>query len=117
VSNLSDLKHIIRKTAGGAEITVLDTGAVLSPEDVAMLQALHSRSSRGIHGHLEALAKRGSGNFMDTYYIGYGDKSIGDCGTTTIFIEGVSMLVAKAIQDWSLYSGQEASTRYIPFDK
>ena len=25
------------------------------------------------------------------------------------------MLVAKAIQDWPLYSGQESSTRYIDF--
>lgn len=114
--DLNSLKHIVRKTPGGAEVIVLDTGAVLTAEDVAMLQAMHSRSSRGVRGHLEALAKRGSGSFMDTYYVGYGDKSIGDCGTTTIFIEGVSMLVAKAIQDWDLYSGQEASTRYITFE-
>src|SRR3569623_96996 len=54
---------------------------------------------------------------MDTYYVGYGDKSIGDCGTATIFVEGVSMLAAKAIQDFQLYNGQESSTRYIDFSK
>jgi thymidylate synthase ThyX len=80
-----------------------------------MLQALHSRSIGGIRHHLEVIAKRGSENFMSTYYVGYGDKSIGDCGSCTLFIEGVSMLVAKAIQDWPLYSGQESSTRYIDF--
>ena len=116
MANLSDLKHVRRTTSNGAKIIVLDTGSLLSPEDTAMLQALHSRSTRGLDGHLEVLSKKGgSGDFMDMYYVGYGDKSIGDCGTTTIFIEGVSMLVAKAVQQWPLYNGQESSTRYIDF--
>ena len=54
---------------------------------------------------------------MSTFYVGYGHKSIGDCGTAVVFIEGVSMLAAKAIQDSKLYNGQEASTRYIDFAK
>ena len=113
---INDLKHTRRIAPNGARIMVLDTGALLTPEDIAMLQALHSRSTRGIDGHFEVLSKRGgSGDFMDMYYVGYGDKSIGDCGTTTIFVEGVSMLVAKAIQDWPLYNGQESSTRYLDF--
>lgn len=93
----------------------LNTGAIIGPEAEAMLQALHSRSIGGINSHLEVLAKRGPENFMANFYVGYGHKSIGDCGTITLFIEGVSMLAAKAIQDWPLYSGQEASTRYIDF--
>lgn len=115
MTEISDLKHVRKTTSTGAEITVLNTGAILTAEDVAMLQALHSRSPKGVMAHLEQLAKRGSGNFMEQYYVGYGDKSIGDCGTTTIFIEKVTMLVAKAIQDWSLYDGQESSTRFIDF--
>lgn len=83
------------------------------PEDVAMLQALYSRSSESVETHLEKVKATGSGKFMASYYIGYGHESIGDCGTTTLFIEGVSILAAKAIQDWALYSGQETSTRYI----
>ncbi len=51
--------------------------------------------------------------FLGKFYVGYGHKSIGDCGSTTLFFEGVSMLAAKAIQDWPLYSGQETSTRYM----
>jgi thymidylate synthase ThyX len=50
---------------------------------------------------------------METFYVGYGHASIADCGSTTIFIEGISILADKAIQDWQLYSGQETSTRYI----
>lgn len=98
-------------------VLILNNGALISPESEAMLQALHSRSIGGIKSHLEVLINKGSEKFMSTFYVGYGHKSIGDCGTCTIFIEGVSMLAAKAIQDWPLYSGQEASTRYIDFAK
>lgn len=87
----------------------------LHPEDNAMVQALYSRSPKSVEQHLKKVEKLGSGNFMDDFYIGYGHDSIGDCGSTTIFIEGVSMLAAKAIQDHPLYSGQEASTRYMDF--
>jgi len=66
---------------------------------------------------LEVLAEKGADNFMSKFYVGYGHKSIGDCGSITLFIEGVSMLGAKAIQDTKLYNGQEASTRYIDFSK
>lgn len=85
----------------------------LSPEDIAMLQALYSRSGESVTTHLEKVKKAGSGKFMSTYYVGFGHKSIADCGDTTLFIENVSILAAKAIQDWPLYSGQETSTRYI----
>lgn len=89
----------------------------LSPEDVAMLQALYSRSAESVDVHLEKVAKAGSGKFMESYYVGYNHKSIADCGSTTVFTEGVSLLAAKAIQDWPLYSGQETSTRYIDMSK
>lgn len=113
--NLKNLVHAETKTANGASVIILNTGALIAPESEAMLQALHSRSIGGIRSHLEILITKGSENFMKNFYVGYGHKSIGDCGTISIFIEGVSMLVAKAIQDWPLYSGQEASTRYIDF--
>lgn len=89
----------------------------LNPEDVAMLQALYSRSAESVDVHLEKVRATGSGKFMSTYYVGYGHKSIADCGSTTLFIEDVSLLAAKAIQDWPLYSGQETSTRYIDMSK
>lgn len=85
----------------------------LPPEAVAMLQALYSRSPKSVIEHLEQVRTVGTEKFMSTYYVGYGHKSIGDCGSTSVFAERVSMLVAKAIQDWPLYSGQEASTRYL----
>ena len=87
----------------------------LHPEDGAMLQALYSRSPAGVEYHLEKVNKAGAGKFMSQYYVGYGHASIGDCGVTNIFIENYSMLACKAIQDNPLYSGQEASTRYLDF--
>lgn len=86
-----------------------------SPETSAMLQALYSRSADSVVSHLEKVKKRGSANFMASYYVGYGHASIGDCGVTTLYIEDVSLLACKAIQDFQLYSGQETSTRYIDF--
>jgi len=87
------------------------------PEDIAMMQALYSRSAASVTKHLEKVKKSGSGKFMESFYVGYGHESIGDCGSTTIFIEGVSILAAKEIQNWAMYSGQETSTRYIDMSK
>lgn len=107
----------------GNSLKPLETGAKLfviddqNPEDLAMMQALYSRSSSSVLQHLEKVKKTGSGKFMESFYVGYGHQSIGDCGSTTIFIENVSILAAKAIQDWPLYSGQETSTRYIDMSK
>lgn len=111
----AQLRHARRPLAGNGQVVALDTGALITPEADAMLQALHSRSIGGVDAHLLKLAQKGAKQFMDTYYVGYGDKSIGDCGTATVFIEGVSMLAAKAVQDTMLYNGQESSTRYIDF--
>ncbi len=88
-----------------------------SPEDTAMMQALYSRSPDSVLNHEKKVEEQGSEKFMDIFYVGYDHKSIGDCGTTTIFIEGVSMITAKILQDWQLYSGQEASTRYLDWSK
>jgi thymidylate synthase ThyX len=87
------------------------------PEDNAMLQALYSRSADSVEVHKERLAKVGSGKFMAQYYLGYGHASIADCGFITLYIEGVSMLAAKAIQDEPLYNGQESSSRYIDWSE
>lgn len=113
--DIANLQHVEKEIPGGGTILILNTGSIIGPESEAMLQALHSRSIEGIKSHLKILIEKGSDNFMKNFYVGYGHKSIGDCGTITIFIEGVSMLAAKAIQDSPLYSGQEASTRYIDF--
>lgn len=97
-----------------AKIFLIDE---LKPEDSAMLQALYSRSAESVETHLNKVKASGSGKFMEQYYVGYGHASIADCGSTTLFIEGLSVLADKIIQDWSLYSGQETSTRYVDMTK
>ena len=87
------------------------------PETAAMLQALYSRSAESVQEHVKRVREKGSDKFMASYYVGYGHASIGDCGVTTLYIEDVSLLACKAIQDNPLYSGQETSTRYIDFSK
>jgi thymidylate synthase ThyX len=111
------MPHHHHITPSGINIFLLNTSAHIDAEAEAMLQALHSRSTGGLLEHLKVLEKRGAANFMSQFYVGYGHKSIGDCGSMTIFVEGCSMLAAKAIQDSKLYNGQEASTRYIDFSK
>lgn len=88
-----------------------------TPEDNAMLQALYSRSPHSVEEHVNKVRESGSGKFMETFYVGYGHSSIADCGSTTLFIEQISILADKAIQDWPLYSGQETSTRYVDMSK
>jgi len=85
------------------------------PQDTAMMQALYSRSALSVEEHVEKVRSSGSGKFMEKFYVGYGHASIADCGSTTIFLEGVSMLAAKAVEDWPLFSGQETSSRYIDY--
>lgn len=52
---------------------------------------------------------------MQTFYVGYGHQSIGDCGNVTLFIEDVPIHLPTQIQDSALYSGQEMSTRFISY--
>ncbi len=42
-----------------------------SPQDIAMMQALYSRSAQSVEEHAEKVKKSGSGNFMERYYMGY----------------------------------------------
>ncbi len=102
------------ETTNGVTVIVSDE---LPPEANAMSLAMYSRDPRSFLVHLKHVLKVGWKKFLSKFYVGYGHKSIGDCGTTTICIEGVSMLCAKAIQQYLLYKGQEASTRYLDMSK
>lgn len=88
-----------------------------SPEVQAMLAAMYSRNYCSIMDRLpqdqeqEIQIKEK----LFKYYNGYGHKSVGQLGSTTIYIEDVSVLAAKAIEDTKLFNGQEPSTRYIDF--
>jgi thymidylate synthase ThyX len=84
-------------------------------EDLAMLQALYSRDPRPIDAAVKLLKTSKSGDFMNKFYVGYGHESIAELGDVVIAVENVPMPVAKLIQHYQLYKGQECSTRYIDF--
>ncbi len=109
------MQHLQKTTAQGARVILIDTGATLTPEAQAMVLAMYSRSNKSVLDHLDVVAKKGADGFMATYYVGYGHQSIGELGDVTVCLEGISMLAAKAFQDWMKYRGQESSTRYIDF--
>lgn len=114
--DLSALRHeFVPLRNGKSEVIILDQGSVIGPEAGAMLGALYSRSPASVRKHLADISERGPEKFMSTYYVKYGHKSIGDMGTAYAFIENVSLLAAKAVQDFPLYNGQECSTRYIDY--
>lgn len=92
------------------------------PDILAMLQAFYSRSHMPIKDRLDSLDVNGEGaaairEKLKQFYINYSHASIGDCANITLFVEDVSMLTAKALQDRFDYSGQESSSRYIDFSK
>lgn len=105
-------KELFDEQRNSADVIIIDG---LPPEEGAMSQALYSRKPKSILFLLIQVLKKGAISFMEMFYSKYGHNSIGDCGSITLYIENVSMLAAKAIQDWPLYNGQEASTRYLDF--
>lgn len=111
-----DLSHVIRRLKGGGRVIVVDRGAIIDPEAQAMICARFSRWNKDTLELISSMFSRDVGKFMrGNYKAGYGHKSIAEMGECVILVEDVSMLCAKAIQDFPLYRGQESSTRYIDF--
>jgi thymidylate synthase ThyX len=109
-------------TSFGARVILFVVNAQLTPEDLATLQAMYSRSNKPIiKRFFDLWDQRKLDDKKETIvgitHKGYGHASIGDLGNILICLEGVSMLCTKAVQDSQGYDGQESSTRYIPFDK
>lgn len=89
----------------------------LDPEVNAMLQAMYSRTYASIESRLPKTEEEASSlkDKLRKFYLEWGHKSVGQLGSTTVWIEGVSQLAAKAIENTPLFNGQESSTRYIDF--
>lgn len=89
----------------------------LDPEVRAMLMAMYSRSYGPIADRLPSNDESAQAHKekLKRYYVDWGHKSVGQLGSIDVFIEGVSQIAAKAIENHPLYNGQESSTRYIDF--
>lgn len=88
---------------------------LVNPENVAMLQALQSRSHKSVLDLAATVEAKGSDSFINQYVINYGHDSIAECAHTVVFFEGVSLLAAMALEDYPLFAGIESSTRYMDF--
>lgn len=102
-----------------AKIFIFEEQELPDPEVRSMLSAFYSRSNQSIEDRLQELT---SNNLLEIkeslkkYSIQYGHASIRDMASTTpIFIEGVSLLLAKAFEHSGQGNYQESSTRYISF--
>lgn len=108
---LSSLRPVTRDRL--ARILGFTDGSALArldpPAQAAFAEALENLQQ-------DLLAEpEGSGvaaKFMANFFANYGHKSIGDCGTTILFFEGVPLHLPMQIQRSRLYRGQERSTRY-----
>lgn len=87
------------------------------PEVQAMLLAMYSRSFAPIADRLPDTQESADEHKkkLGKYYVQWGHKSVGQLGSTTVWLEGVSQLAAKAIENHPLFNGQESSTRYINY--
>lgn len=99
------------------QVTVADAATYsLNAEAQAMMSAVCSRSKEGPQHNLAMVKEKGADAFMKKYYCGYGHGSIGKCGSSKLFLSGVSMIAINHLQNLNpLYAGQESSTRYITF--
>ena len=109
------MKHIDATMAGNKISMYIADGSDHDPQTMAMLQAFYSRSTKSIADRVEGMTAEQVQQSLLKYYLGYGHRSIGQCGNFVMFIEDVSIFAAKAIQHHPLYNGQETSTRYYDF--
>lgn len=96
------------------QASIFDSRDIPNPESRAVLQALSSRSLDSMRNHIDRVNQDKTENFISVNCIGYGhDSVLENADSIIIHVSGVSMLTAKAIEDFSRFKGTEASTRYI----
>jgi thymidylate synthase ThyX len=100
-----------KTSSTGAELTIAQN---LPPEALGMVLSMASREAGGFKKNiLKLVGAKSIAEWFKKFFVGYGHKSIGDCGTTALAIDKVSMLTAISFEHHPLFSGQETSTRYV----
>ncbi len=77
-----------------------------------LVKILEAAGGELLAGNDKAVSEK-MAEFMETYYVAYGHKSIGDCGGIVLFMEGVPFHLLTQVQDSALFSGQEGSSRFM----
>ncbi len=100
--------------------TLLQNPGIRQPAINAYLGARYSRSADSISDIAQEIIKSGTdaAQRLETIFVGYGHKSVGDMADLFVCIENIPMVVAaKLFYKNAVVSGQERSTRYQNFKK
>ncbi len=118
IEKIKDLRVASLKTKKGININGIYVPN-FEPELQAALGATLSRDPSSAKERLKNILNNPKikNRIMDVYFKNYGHNSIGDMGFLIFSIEGSSMLGGFSCLENRLFNGQEASTRYIDFEK
>lgn len=100
-----------RKSKTGA---ILTWAGNLPAEALGMILSMASREPGGFAKNiLKLLGVIDLKKWFKKYFVGYGHKSIADCGWTALAYDKATMLAAISFEHNPLFNGQETSTRYV----
>src|ERR1700747_1534966 len=85
------------------------------PEVLAYAMAKYSRSSLTMRESLAEINAQRAEQFLNTFYVQYGHRSIADLAHIPFAIERLSLVAAIELVDEQRWDGQERSTRYQNF--
>src|SRR5271163_672109 len=85
------------------------------PEVQAYAMAKYSRSALSMKESLREIDSQKAEQFLNTFYLQYGHRSIADLAHIAMAVEKLSLLAAICLVDETRWDGQERSTRYQDF--
>ena len=89
----------------------------VTPEVMAYAMAKYSRSALSMRAAISEINGQKAKEFLNTFYFGYGHRSIADLAHFPMAVENLSLLAAIEVVDEQRWDGQERSTRYQDFGK
>ena len=106
------IKPILEPNLEGADAKSVKEAEVMRRELVAFVDFLHT------HGGWEAVVNsKRARNFFAKWLAAYGDDSIAQMAGAHLFLEGVSQIATKTLEDFRIgFAPLEKSTRYVAFD-
>ncbi len=106
------IKPILEPNLEGAEKKSIREAEVMKTELTSFVDYLHS------HGGWEAVVNsRRARDFFARWLAAYGDDSIAQMAGAHLFLEGVSQIATKTLEDFRIgFAPLEKSTRYVAFN-
>ncbi len=106
------IKPILEPNLEGADAKSQKEAETMKRELIAFVDFLHT------HGGWEAVVNsKRARNFFARWLAAYGDDSIAQMAGAHLFLEGVSQIATKTLEDFRIgFAPLEKSTRYVAFD-